>query len=69
MSDELHLTRRQLEAACEAWQRGALGFWAPRAKLKDWGVKVYGELVALVRAELGDDTDYSQEDGHGTNDT
>lgn len=59
----LHLTRRQLADAAQAWQSGGslgLGHWAARQGLG----RAYGELVMLVRVELGDDTDYSQEEGH-----
>lgn len=51
----------QLDAACEAWEHGGcqtLGHWLMQSKL---GRDHYGELVQLVRAKLGDTTDYSQE--------
>lgn len=63
MRRPLHLTRGQLRTAAQAWESGGcigLGHWAARAGLRDYGATVYGELVGLVRVELGDETDYSQ---------
>lgn len=55
--------------ACEAWERsGCLGLslwllaYQKRRKRVGFTVAEYGELVSLVRAALGDDTDYSKED-------
>lgn len=59
----LKLKPVQLSAACVAWDIGGcqgLGLWLAQAKL---GRDYYAELVTLVRAELNDTIDYSQEDG------
>lgn len=59
----IHLTPRQLRAASKAWEDGgclALGLWASKAGLRDYGPTVYGEVVRAVREELMDDIDYSE---------
>lgn len=59
----LTISRRQLLEACHAWQSGGtlgLGLWMSRFK-PHFSVGDYSEIVALVRAELNDTTDYSQE--------
>lgn len=63
----LRLTPNQLREACRAWEIGApyFGAWAVR-ELKPLTVQRYSELIALVRRELNDTTDYSQEDGNAT---
>lgn len=61
MNTSLTIGRAQLRAACAAWQSGgtlSLGRWIARYT-PHFTVADYGELVALVRAELNDDTDYS----------
>lgn len=53
--------------ACRAWQDGGsilLGLWAAR-HLTPWCARTYGELLARVRQELGDDRDYGQETADG----
>lgn len=63
MADSLTIGRRQLREACAAWQSGGtlgLGLWLSKHKPR-FGVNDYAELVAMVRAETGDDTDYSKE--------
>lgn len=58
----LVMTDEQIQAAAAAWQSGGtlmLGLWLARFK-KHFTVADYGALVELVRAELNDDTDYSQ---------
>jgi hypothetical protein len=63
MADSLTIGKRQLRAACDAWQSGgtlALGLWLSRHKAH-FTVKDYSELVEMVRAETGDTTDYSKE--------
>lgn len=58
---KLTIGKRQLRDACQAWQSGGtlgLGLWISKFKAH-FTVADYGELIALVRAELGDDTDYS----------
>lgn len=63
MADHLTISRRQLQEACEAWESGGclgLGLWLSKHK-PHFTTKDYGELVGLVRAELGDDRDYSKE--------
>lgn len=63
MKDGLTIGKRQLAEACKAWQVGGclgLGLWLSRHK-EYHTVADYGDLVAMVRAELNDDTDYSQE--------
>jgi hypothetical protein len=67
----LHLTPGQLRTAAQAWESGGcigLGHWAARADLSQYGPLVYGELVALVRVELDDHTNYSQELRHADTD-
>jgi len=57
------MTPRQVDAACDAWQSGGtlgLGLWLSKHKPR-FSVHDYGELVAMVRAELNDNTDYSKE--------
>lgn len=61
--DPLHMTDAEITAACHAWESGGclgLGLWLSRFK-KHHSVGDYAALVQLVRDELGDDTDYSQE--------
>jgi hypothetical protein len=63
MADELKLLKRDLHAACNAWQSGGtlgLGLWLSKHK-PHFTVADYGDLVELVRAELNDQTDYSKE--------
>jgi hypothetical protein len=63
MSASLTIGKRQLSQACEAWRSGGclgLGLWLSRHK-QYHTVADYAELVGLVRAELGDDTDYGRE--------
>lgn len=58
----LAVSKRQLRAACAAWESGGclgLGLWLSRHK-EYHTVADYGDLVAMVRAELGDETDYSK---------
>ena len=55
--------RQQLRAACHAWASGGtlgLGLWLSKHK-PHFTTHDYGELVAMVRAELSDTTDYAQE--------
>lgn len=62
MADHLTIGKRQLAQACEAWRSGgclAIGLWLSRHKAH-FTVADYGELVGLVRVELGDDTDYAE---------
>ena len=57
--------RRQLHDACHAWASGGtlgLGLWLSKHK-PHFTTHDYGELVAMVRAELNDTADYAQE-GH-----
>lgn len=63
------LTPAQLSAACVAWQFGCpvFGLWAAR-NIKHMTVRQYGDLIALVRRELHDTTDYSKESEHGNQD-
>lgn len=59
----LTIGKRQLRAACHAWQSGGsagLGLWLSRHKAR-FSVQDYSELVAMVRAELADERDYSKE--------
>jgi len=59
------LTEPYLTHACRAWEDGCsvlLGLWAAR-HLEYWTVCSYGALVAQVRAALGDDRDYSADNG------
>lgn len=60
----LKLKPAQLNAACEAWNLGCpyFGAWAVKT-LAPLTTRMYAELVEVVRAKLGDTTDYSQEDG------
>ena len=60
--NELKLSRPALREACEAWKDGtlALGAWIAKYKPR-FSTADYGALVAMVRAELKDDKDYSQE--------
>ncbi len=61
MNNSLTIGRRQLQAACVAWQSGGtlgLGLWLSKHKLH-FTAADYCELVVMVRAELGDATDYS----------
>lgn len=61
--NELRLSRAALREACHAWQTGgtlALGAWLAHYKPR-FSTHDYGELVAMVRVELGDDHDYSQD--------
>jgi hypothetical protein len=63
MADDLKVSRRQLREACAAWQSGGtlgLGLWLSKHKAH-FTTHDYSELVGLVRVELGDQTDYSQE--------
>ena len=60
MATDLNVSKRQLRAACAAWSSGgtlALGLWLSKHKPR-FSTHDYGELVAMVRAELHDDTDY-----------
>lgn len=60
----LSISKRQLRTACDAWASGGclgLGLWLSRHK-EYHTVADYGELVALVRVEIGDTTDYSKQD-------
>ena len=62
MNSNLQLSRRALQEACEAWERGgtmSLGLWLSRFKPR-FNAAEYGDLVAMVRAELDDDIDYSK---------
>ncbi len=55
------MPRRQLREACAAWTSGGtlgLGLWLSKHKAH-FTVNDYGDLVAMVRVELRDDTDYS----------
>lgn len=57
----LKLKPAQLQTACDAWEHGGcqtLGHWLMQSGL---GRDYYSELVGLVRAKLGDTTDYSEE--------
>jgi len=57
------MPRRELREACHAWQSGGtlgLGLWLSKHKPR-FTVHDYGDLVAMVRVELRDDTDYAQE--------
>lgn len=59
----LTLGRRQLREAAQAWNIGgtlALGLWLSKHK-PHFSTRDYGELVGMVRMELGDQTDYSKE--------
>ena len=66
MATDLKISRRQLAAACDAWGRTpdtgggtlGLGLWLSKHKPR-FTVADYAELLAIVRAETGDDTDYS----------
>lgn len=61
--DKYSLSETAIREACEAWQHGgtlSLGLWLSKYKPR-YTVQDYGALVRLVRAELDDDTDYSQE--------
>jgi hypothetical protein len=52
-----------VSAAAQAWQRGGtlgLGAWLAKTKPR-FTVKDYAEAVRMAREELGDWTDYSQE--------
>ena len=62
----LQLTPRQLQEACHAWAIGCpfFGAWAVR-ELKPLTARTYGELIARVRRELHDTTDYSKENDRG----
>lgn len=63
MSASLVIGRRQLAAACVAWQSGgtlSLGLWLSKHK-PHFSVQDYAELVGLVRVESDDTTDYSKE--------
>lgn len=56
------LMEPHLSDACRAWVTGGcqlLGLWGAK-HLAGWGVRAYADLVAEVRAELGDNTDYSE---------
>lgn len=58
---DIKLTPRQLREACAAWTSGGtlgLGLWLSK-HTPHFTVHDYGELVAMVRVELHDDTDYS----------
>jgi len=65
-TSDLKISQRQLHAACDVWGRTpttgggtlGLGLWLSKHK-PHFTVADYAELVAMVRAELGDDTDYS----------
>jgi hypothetical protein len=69
----MRLGPRDLKEACDAWGRtpttgsGYIGLslwfltYKARHGEKGFTVAEYGALVQLVRLELGDDTDYSQE--------
>jgi hypothetical protein len=60
MNNGLTIGGAQLRAACAAWQSGGtmgLALWLSK-HTPHFGVADYAELVGLVRAELGDDTDY-----------
>lgn len=62
VENSLKLNSRQLHAACDAWLSGGslgLGLWLSRHK-PHFVARDYAELIARVRAELNDDTDYSQ---------
>jgi hypothetical protein len=62
-TDELKVSKRQLKEACHAWESGgtlALGLWLSKHK-PHFTVRDYGDLVELVRVELNDTVDYSQE--------
>lgn len=57
-----NLSEAALAEACHAWQTGgtlALSLWLSRYKPR-FTTADYGALVRLVRAELGDTTDYSK---------
>lgn len=59
----LVIGRTQLREAARAWESGgtlSLGRWLSKHK-PHFSTGDYGELVLLVRAELGDDKDYSEE--------
>lgn len=61
--DPLHMTDAEIASACHAWDSGgslSLGLWLSRYK-PHFSVNDYADLVQLVRDELGDSTDYSQE--------
>lgn len=63
MANELTISRRQLHDACAAWQSGGtlgLGLWLSKHKAH-FSTRDYAELVGLVRTELNDWTDYSEE--------
>ena len=65
MSNSLTIGKRQLHDACHAWASGGtlgLGRWLSKHK-PHFTTHDYGELVAMVRAELNDTADYAQE-GH-----
>ena len=65
MDSKLALSETAIREACEAWDHGgslSLGLWLSRYKPR-FNVADYGALVALVRAEMDDDTDYSKEVG------
>lgn len=59
----LRLTPGQLREACKFWTWGCpfFGAWAVK-QFDHLTVRQYGELVALVRRELNDTTDYSKEE-------
>ena len=60
---ELRLLKHDRQSAARAWQTGgtlALGHWLAHYKPR-FSTQDYAALVALVRAELGDTTDYSKE--------
>jgi hypothetical protein len=59
----IDLSKRQLREACAAWQSGGtlgLGLWLSKHTPR-FTVAQYGDLVAMVRVELNDSRDYSQE--------
>ena len=61
--DKYNVSEVAIREACEAWDHGgslSLGLWLSRYKPR-FNVADYGALVRLVRAEMGDDTDYSRE--------
>lgn len=62
VESSIKLTPRQLHAACDTWLSGGslgLGLWLSRHK-PHFVARDYAELIARVRAELKDDTNYSQ---------
>jgi hypothetical protein len=57
------LSETAIAEACHAWEIGgslALGLWLSKYKPR-FSVADYAALVRLVRLELDDQTDYSQE--------